>query len=131
MIKQEDINILKEQKSKILIEWWLTLNHWDWPKELPNEERPIYKNIKYTRRSQIMHYIKDKVGLQLILRTHNRHMTVKEFRDFWRGTHFKSKKAYRRYIKRIRNPKYIKRMKKAYLRTYNKPLNLTSPVKRA
>ena len=123
MLTKKDLNILNTTKHKTLIKWWEELNTWKWPQDLPGEEKPIYKNVRKTRRGVIMDWIKNKVGLRNILRTHNAYMTDKEFRDFWNGTQGKSKKAFRRYIKRIRNPKYIEKSRRAYLRRPNKSLN--------
>jgi len=97
-VLSSDIAILDNQKHGTLIRWWSCLNVWKWPKEIPNEESPVY--IKNGRRSQIMNYISTKVTMRAILRVHNKDMTKREFRDFWNKGN--SKKALRRYIKRTR-----------------------------
>ena len=86
MINKDDLNILKLQDHNTLIAWYLILNSWGWPEELPNKEYPIrirggFKNV---RRRQIMDWIRNKVSHKAILRTHNKDMTDKEFDDFWK-----------------------------------------------
>jgi hypothetical protein len=108
MINEDDKKILQSQDDSTLIQWWLMLNHWEWPDELSNEEQPIYKNVKNTRRYQIMDWIDKKVGHRAISRIHNRDMTDEEFDDFWKGNYEGDKETHERYDKRLRD-KYSER----------------------
>jgi len=100
LITQDDIKLLKSQSRETLAKWFNSLNSWEWPENLPGEERACY--IENGRRSQIMTWINNEVGLKYILRLHNSDMPEDIFEDFWRGNHEKDSEANKRYLKWMR-----------------------------
>ena len=42
MITEEDKKIIDAQSKETLTKWWVKLNKWGWPKQLPN--KPKYRH---------------------------------------------------------------------------------------
>lgn len=97
----EDHLVLAQQDMSTLGKWWVLLNRWDWPEELPDPEPSEY--VPGGRRSELMGWITDAIGLRACLREWNRDcMSEDEFNDFWRG-HFEGHQPSKlRYQQRLK-----------------------------
>ena len=80
-IAYEDREILDSQNTETLAGWWSELNRFKWPEKLPNPEPKEY--IQNGRRSLIMAFIIEKIGMKECLRDWNKKsMPGLEF-DLW------------------------------------------------
>lgn len=80
-MKEEDVILLEQQDNRRLAKWWCELNRWNWPEQIPDEEGP--KDHKDDRRSAIMGWIKDRIGLKECLREWNREYLLGKYFDEW------------------------------------------------
>jgi len=55
----------ERRKTSTLIDWWKTLNHWEWPKGCPVPEEK--KRRDCPRRRKLMEEIERELGLRVIL----------------------------------------------------------------
>jgi hypothetical protein len=79
----KQLEVLVVQDEQTLAAWWCELNSWEWPKALPDPEPNEY--IRGGVRSQIMHWIDNKIGHRAVLRFHNKNMPDEVFGSFWRN----------------------------------------------
>jgi len=101
-----DMQIINSKDEDTLAKWNCLMNHWGWPKELPDEPNdrglPHSEWKPLNRRSALMQIIEDKIGHERISWEWNKErMTKDEFRDFYDGTFKRDKKANTRYEKRL------------------------------
>lgn len=91
-ITDEDIRIMEEcaaRSYKELAYWAVLLNHWEWPKELPDpecaEQYHGFRSLMIrSRRTLLREWIENRVGRRLVSRVHNLGtMTDDEHEDFW------------------------------------------------
>ena len=69
-----------------LAEWWCQLNSYEWPELLPDPEQPT--RGYNPRRSLIMRWIEDRIGIKECLRAWNRKwMTDEQFEEWWEKNH--------------------------------------------
>lgn len=80
-ITDADKLVLRQQDAETLAEWSCILNGWGWPKLLPDPEPPTY--IPDGRRSQIMRWIKSRIGHEATLWKHNQSVMTREQFDDW------------------------------------------------
>lgn len=73
-----DIKILESQDNNTLAKWWCELNRWNWPDEIPDPQRKFGLRDK-DRRSELMSWISNKIGIRAALREWNHDMTDDEF----------------------------------------------------
>jgi hypothetical protein len=74
--------ILRQQDPETLAEWSCILNGWGWPKVLPDPEPPTY--IPNGRRSQILRWIKNRIGREAVSWKHNQSVMSREQFDEWK-----------------------------------------------
>lgn len=76
-VTARDKAIIFEQSTETLVKWVLMLNRFDWPGELPDEEKPYrptfvggirLSSICNTRGHQLIEHIQKVVGWRYILR---------------------------------------------------------------
>jgi hypothetical protein len=87
VITETDLDILDGATQEDLANWYNTLNAWEWPKELPNEEK---KDLDVTggRRSKLMAAIKRRTPDMLISQLWNKKsLSDKDFKLFYRSSH--------------------------------------------
>lgn len=107
-IDPEDYAAVKGLSVEDLCRIWSTLNHWEWPDDIPNPEpRPSTDDMKTfrekvmdSRRTGITQWIKGRVGEYTLLRysnvTRDGRMTEDEFEDWWHGNFEDDDQAYMR-----------------------------------
>jgi len=104
-ITKADIEIIDSQDNATLAQWNCELNRWNWPEELPDEDKS-HESKNYSsggRRSQLMSLMEERVGHRLISRTWNKDMTDDEHDDFFNGTFCGDKEANARYEARLKS----------------------------
>lgn len=83
-------DFMNQFSDEKLGEFWVILNHWGWPDEIPDPEQatgPIMER-KTPRRSAIMDEIRSRIGHKMCLRIGNKDsMSDEEFEDFWKGNY--------------------------------------------
>lgn len=80
-MREDDLATLEAAPPAILAQWWCDLNRWRWPSDLADEEPK--EHIPGGRRTQIMNWINEKIGMKECLRYWNREtMPGAEF-DRW------------------------------------------------
>jgi hypothetical protein len=81
----EDQSALAQQDAITLASAWGQLNCWRWPDWLPNPEPHTY--IHDGRRSRLMHWLEEAVGLRMCMRYSEpwKDESEEDFNDFWRG----------------------------------------------
>jgi hypothetical protein len=75
---------MEKAEPKTLAEWYVTLNTWEWPKELGEPE--LYTSdarMADTKRIAIMDWIKCDIGSRLVSRIWNSKMTDEEHKSYW------------------------------------------------
>lgn len=89
-LAHQDIELLSAQTDATLINWYLELNRWKWPKELGPEEPPQWPrqadglfHMELYKRSALMDWIEGRVSKKRILRVHNHRMTDEQFEMKW------------------------------------------------
>lgn len=104
-ITEEDIEIMGRQSKETLALWSCELNRWNWPKELPDEDKS-HENKSYKsngRRSQLRQYTEEKAGHRLVSRTWNKDMSDDEFNEFYEGVFEGDERAKARYEARLKS----------------------------
>ena len=98
----EDLFALSQQDAPTLAKWWCSLNSWSWPDELA---KPADPDVRLdSRRSRIMRWIEEAIGMRECLREWNRDtMQAEEFNDFWLGTFEGVETARRRFLAWLRD----------------------------
>jgi len=82
-MNEQDIEILEATTKSVLASWWSQLNRFEWPDDLPNPEPSEY--IRNGRRSEIMRWISERIGVKECLRDWNKKgMTDEEFEAWWK-----------------------------------------------
>jgi len=108
LVMPEDLEVINNQDDVTLAQWACMLNKWEWPEELPNEDKSHETQDYKTggRRSQLRTLMEDRVGHRLVSWEWNKeNMTIEEFNDFYAGTFEGDKEAKARYDKRL-NERY-------------------------
>ena len=83
----KDFDYIKNIDDNRLAKIWCELNKWDWPKEIPYEEKPEEWNI-LCRRQKIMDKIRDRIGHKAISREWNiDRMTDEEHEEWFNRTY--------------------------------------------
>lgn len=87
MITEEDKKIIDAQSKETLTKWWVKLNKWGWPKQLPN--KPKYRhNDGDARGWDIMCYIHELVGNKATSWEWNKdNMSREYFEEWYAGTY--------------------------------------------
>jgi hypothetical protein len=106
LITDEDIKKIRGASWEDCAKWYDLLNSWNWPTELLPEEVPPKKWSPFSRRSQLMGKITEKVGEKYLLMKYNTvgskgDMTQEEFEDFWDYTTKGDAEAYKKYSERV------------------------------
>ncbi len=87
-LTSHDLQILYQQNDATLAKWWCELNIWRWPSVLPRPEPTQWIPIPGGRRTEIMKWIVNKIGLKECLRKWNEiTLPGKQF-DIWYDAHF-------------------------------------------
>ena len=88
-LTDNDLEILSKQDARTLAKWACELNSWNWPSELPDEEKPARTTKEMPRRTQLIEWIECKVGKKEVLRMHWElcKFDLDEFERFWHVHH--------------------------------------------
>lgn len=86
-LTRKDTKVLNSASNETLVDWYIELNGWGWPSEIPDE---VTENTTGTRRSALMRAIENRVGGYAISHKWNTvgrhgfapHMTEEEF-QWW------------------------------------------------
>lgn len=103
LISDADLLVLAQQDMVTLASWWNLMNRWRWPAELAEE--PPREYVPHGRRSQLMRWIEDAIGLRACFRHSDPWKNESEdaFNDFWRGFFEGHTASRERYEHRIRS----------------------------
>lgn len=80
---EEDIKVLEQQSDKMLAIWHCLLNTWRWPKRHLSNPKSFDYYRTGGRRSEIMHWIINKIGEKYANRLWNFNMTDEEHNIWW------------------------------------------------
>lgn len=80
-MREDDIAILEAATDETLAQWWSEMNAYGWPGAFADPEPE--KHIPGGRRTAIMCWIMDKIGLKECLRYWNRESMTSEVFDSW------------------------------------------------
>ena len=102
MLTKDDIKIIDSQDHKTLAAWWVKLNKWGWPKELPNKPKDRYNLQDPNNRGwSIMSYINDIVGNKATSWEWNKNdMSPEYFEEWYILTYVNSPKTIEERMKR-------------------------------